>query len=129
MVDIVRIAGFCLVTVMLLSIVREQRPEIARQLSLVAGMIVFALVLWRLGYVLEVINDLAYKVGFAPGQIAAVIKAVGIAYVTEFASAACRDAGESALASKLELAGKIAILIIAVPIILSVFDLVHRLLT
>ena len=47
-------------------------------------------------------------------------KALGICYLTQFAADSCRDAGESALAVKAEIAGRIAVLLISLPLLSQV---------
>lgn len=54
------------------------------------------------------------------------IKIVGIAYIAEFGSEICKDAGQSAIATKIELAGKVIIAALAFPIIASLLDLIVR---
>jgi stage III sporulation protein AD len=56
----------------------------------------------------------------------ALLKIIGIAYIVEFGAEICRDAGENAIASKIELAGKVLIAIMAIPIITSLLELVIK---
>ena len=51
-----------------------------------------------------------------------ILKIVGVAYIADFGSQICRDAGEGALASKIEFAAKIIVLVMAVPIIVAVLQ-------
>lgn len=53
-----------------------------------------------------------------------IMKMIGIAYICEFASCICKDAGYSAVASQIELAGKVSMLAISIPVLLSVIDMV-----
>ena len=50
-----------------------------------------------------------------------IIKITGIAYITNLSSQICVDAGETALASRVELAGKIAICMLTIPIAREAF--------
>ncbi len=56
-----------------------------------------------------------------------IVKALGISLVTQFCSDMCKDAGETALASKTEFAGKVIMLVSCVPIIKTLFELTVRL--
>ena len=47
---------------------------------------------------------------------------IGVAYLAEFGAQVCRDAGENSIAAKIEFAGKIIILIMAVPILMAVLE-------
>jgi len=53
-----------------------------------------------------------------------ILKIIGIAYIAEFGAEVCKDAGEGAIASKIELAGKVIIIVLAAPIITSLLDLI-----
>jgi stage III sporulation protein AD len=55
-----------------------------------------------------------------------VLKITGIAYIAEFGAEVCKDAGEGSIASKIELAGKVTIIVLAVPIITSLLDLIIK---
>jgi stage III sporulation protein AD len=55
-----------------------------------------------------------------------VLKITGIAYISEFGAEICRDAGEGAIASKIEMAGKVIIIALAIPVITSLIDLVLK---
>ena len=57
-----------------------------------------------------------------------ILKIIGIAYIAEFGSQVCRDAGEGAVANKIEFAAKVLIMVMAVPIIALVLDTIVRLL-
>ena len=63
-----------------------------------------------------------------PGEYAVILfKALGICWLAQFAADSCRDAGESALASKVELAGKTAVLLTTLPLFSAVAELVTEL--
>ena len=59
-------------------------------------------------------------------SVVSVLKITGIAYIAEFGAEICRDAGEGAIAAKIEMAGKVIIIALAVPIITSLLDLVLK---
>jgi len=74
--------------------------------------------------VLNVVTDMANRAGAGEFYLGTVLRVIGIAYVAEFAAQIARDAGEGALASKVELAAKVLILVLAVPVLVAVLDLV-----
>ena len=81
----------------------------------------------KLGVVLNLFRELAEKAQISQLYLTTILKIIGIAYITEFGSQVCRDAGEGAVASKIEFAGKIFIMLMAVPIIALVLDTIVRL--
>jgi len=125
--DIFQIVGFGLVATTLAVVVKKQRPEIALQLSLVAGVIIFLLMIDKISMVILILGELAAKANINIFYMTTVLKIIGIAYIAEFGSQVCRDAGESAIATKIEFAAKIIIMVLAIPIIVAILESVIRL--
>jgi stage III sporulation protein AD len=126
--SIVPIVGFALLAVFLLAVVRPVRPELALLLGAAAGALILLGLLPRIAQVIDLLERLADRGGVDAGYLGAVLKIVGVAYVAEFGAQVARDAGEGTLATKVELAGKVVILVLAIPIVLAVLDLILRLL-
>ena len=124
--DIFKVIGIGLVATAASIILKPQKPEIAMQIAILAGTIIFIVMLTKLSAVIELINTFAYKAGLEAGFLKTIIKITGIAYVTEFAASICKDAGESALSSKIEFAGKVLILTLAVPIFGALMNLLVK---
>lgn len=118
--DILQIVGLGLVVCILAIILRQQKPPMATLLSLTAGVMIFLVMLPQITAVFNVLKDLASQANVSMVYMGTILKIVGIAYIADFGSQICRDAGESALASKIEFAAKIIVLVMAVPIIIAV---------
>ena len=118
--DILQIVGLGLVVCILAIILRQQKPPMATVLSLTAGVIIFLVMMPQISAVFNVLKDLASQANVSMVYMGTILKIVGIAYIADFGSQICRDAGESALASKIEFAAKIIVLVMAVPIIIAV---------
>ncbi|QZY56966.1 stage III sporulation protein AD [Crassaminicella profunda] len=125
--EIFKIVGIGIIATILTIVLKNQRPEISLQISIVTGVIIFILVVTKLTSVLETLNILARKVDMDLVYITTILKIVGIAYVSEFGAQVCRDAGEGAIASKIEFAGKILIMVLAVPILIALLNLIVEL--
>ena len=125
--EIFQIIGLGFIVTLLILVVRSQRPEIAVQLSLALAAIVFLMVLGKLEVVFDLFRDLAAKANISQVYLNTILKIIGIAYVTEFGAQVCRDAGEGAVAGKIEFAGKIMIMVLAVPIIALVLETITKL--
>lgn len=125
--EIVQIVGLGFVVTLLILIIRQQKPELAVQLGLTLATIIFLMVLSKIQVVLNVFQDLADKANISQMYLNTILKIIGIAYITEFGSQVCRDAGEGAVAGKIEFAGKIMIMVMAIPIIALVLDTITRL--
>jgi len=125
-VDIVQVIGLAIVATVIIAVIKAQRPEIAIQISIAAGIIVFTMILGKISAVIELLNSYAERININTVYISTLLKIVGIAYIAEFGAEVCKDAGESAIASKVELAGKVVIIVLAVPILTSLMNLIIR---
>lgn len=125
--DILQIVCIGIVAVVLSSILKSQRPEIALQISIATGILIFIVIVVKLTAVIDFVQNFSKRADIDSTYITLLLKIVGIAYIAEFGAEVCKDAGESSIASKIELAGKVTIVILAVPIITSLLDLVIKL--
>jgi stage III sporulation protein AD len=125
--EIVQIVGLGFIVTLLILIIRSQRPEIAVQISITLATVIFLLVLAKIEIVLNLFRDLADKASVSQMYLNTILKIIGIAYITEFGAQVCRDAGEGAVAGKIEFAGKILVMVMAIPIIALVLETIVRL--
>ena len=77
---------------------------------------------------LDFINDIANKANIDTVYIGIVLKILAIAYITSFCSEICKDSGAGSIGSKVEFAGKIMILGLAIPILMAVLDSILQIL-
>lgn len=124
--EIFQIVGLALVAAVLSVLLRNQKPELAIQLSIVTGIVIFSMMIFKISAVVTLLQDLAMKVNIDFIYLNTILKIIGIAYITTFSSEICRDAGESSIASKIEFAGKILIMILAVPILMAVLEIILK---
>ena len=101
---LVGVVGLLLCATMLTTVLRTQRPELAVGLSLAAGVLVVGLLLRQ--------------------ALTVVFRAAGVCFVTQLAADTCRDAGETALASKAELTGRVLLLLLTVPLFEQVLTMI-----
>lgn len=103
-------------------------PVLGVMVVLATGAIIFLKVLPQLAEVIRIFAQLADYAALNQGYLFTVFKVLGIAYVSEFAAQICRDAGQNALASKIEMAAKIGVMALAVPIMMSVLESIIQIL-
>lgn len=128
MVDIFRIIGVGLATAITALIVKQVKPEISIIVGVAGGVIMLLMLVDSVTSILSVFNALTQKSGLSTGVFSAVLKIIGIGYITEFSANLCVDAGSSSIANKILLAGKILILVAALPIITNLIDIISELL-
>ena len=123
--DIVKIIGIGLIAVIIIVILKQYRPEFAMYASLIAGILIFALIATKLSGIIEVLKS---KTAINNEFLVLLIKITGIAILTEFTVSICKDAGESAIASKVDLGGKVIIMSMSVPIMSSLLEVILNIL-
>lgn len=126
--DIITLSGTAIIAAALCVIVRQYKPEAALGISIACGLVIMGAVLAMLAPSISTINALAQRAQIDGEYVRVLFKALAVCYITQIASDGCRDAGESAIASKLELAGRAAVLVISLPVFTSLAELVTGLL-
>ena len=117
---IIAAAAAGLVGTVLALILGQYRPEFRMLVTAAVTLLLMAMVLERLSPVLEQLRSTMELTGLTGDYAAILFKAVGICLLTQLAGDVCRDSGESSIASKIELAGRAAILLTARPLIQEV---------
>lgn len=125
--EITQIAGVGLIATILIIVIKAQKPELAVQLSIITGVVIFMMVVGKFTAILEVLSDLSRKANIDNMYMSTLLKIMGVAYIAEFGAEICKDAGESSIAAKIELAGKVMVMFLAVPIITSLLNLIVKL--
>ncbi len=126
--EIFQIVGIGLVATILIVIVKQTRPEFAILISIAAGVIIFSMMLSKIVYVIDTISSLSSRADVNITYFNTILKIIGMAYIVEFASQISRDAGQDSIAMKIELGGKILIMVLAIPILLALMDLIIKIL-
>lgn len=127
--EIFKIVGLGLAATVVAVILNQYRPEYKLYISAATGIIIILLVLGKLMAVFEVIKDIVFRLEVEAVYLRSIFKIIAIAYVAEFGAQLCEDCGESSIATKIEFAGKVIIIVLALPIMLAVLDLVTNLIS
>ncbi len=127
MEEVIKIIGIALIALIITIIIKQYRPEFAIYISLVAGVIILALVIGNLTNVINLLKDISTRSGINNKFLGILLKMTGIAILTEFAISICKDAGENAIASKVEIGSKVIIISLSVPIITNLLEVILKL--
>ena len=127
--NILSVVGLGLTGALLGIIIRQYKPEFSIYGSLTVGIIILGALIGLISPVLDTITELTDAVNLNDIYGSVLLKALAICYITQLASDCCSDAGEKAIASKLEMAGKIAIVVISLPLFQSLVNVVTGLIS
>lgn len=117
------IVGIAVVATAACVILQKTNPEFSMMVALVTGVLIFMFVLSSFTPILDSLESWMNEFGLNNVYFTTVVKTLGICYLTQMASDTCKDAGYSSIASKVELAGKITILLLALPMFENLISL------
>ncbi|WP_139192806.1 stage III sporulation protein AD [Anaerobacillus arseniciselenatis] len=126
--EIIQIVGLGLITTFLALVVKEQKPIFAFMLTVFVGVIIFIFLIDQIYMIVTMLQKIAINANINMVYVQTILKIIGIAYIAEFGAQIAKDAGQGAVASKIELAGKVFILVMAIPIITAIIETVIGLL-
>jgi stage III sporulation protein AD len=124
--ELIKIAGVGFVGGMLALTVKKDKPEAALLTALGTAVLILISVTEKIGGIINDLRIMIENCGVDIKYFVIAIKAVGIAYIAQFTAEILRDCGEGAIASKVEAAGKISILSLAMPVMTSFLELCVR---
>ena len=125
---IIKIIGIALIALIIIILLKQYRPEFAIYISLLTGVLILLLVMDQLTEIISLLQSLAAKASINSTFLSLLLKITGIAFLAEFAVSVCKDAGEGAIASKIEIGSKIIIIAMSIPIISSLLEIILKIL-
>ena len=126
--EIIKIIGIALIALIIIIMLKQYRPEYAIFISILTGVLILFLVMDRLTGIINLIQSIQDKFSVNTQFIALLIKITGIAFLSEFAVSVCKDSGEAAIASKIEIGSKIIIISMSIPIISNLLEIILKIL-
>lgn len=126
--DIFKILAIAILTCIATIIVKQVKPDFASIVAIAGGVVILLFVLTYLGDIFGVFKDLVKQTGLSPTLFSTILKIIGIGYLTEFTVNLCNDSGNSSLASKVGLAGKVIILFVSLPIVTNLIEIIVEIL-
>ncbi|MBR1778997.1 MAG: stage III sporulation protein AD [Clostridia bacterium] len=121
------VVGLSAIVAVLAISLKKYSPEYSILMVIMTGIFLLCSIMQMLNPIVVEIKKLSQKVAIAPEYISILGKVLVIAFLTQFSSDTCIDAGQTSLAAKIELAGKVLILSVALPLFTEVVDIVVNL--
>ena len=125
-----KVGGLALVCLVVLLVLRQLKPEWGALVRMAAAVVAAGFILTALSGVLSLVEELSSISGEAlpADSWGILLRALGVAFLTEIAASICRDSGEGGLAGWVEMAGRVEILLLSFPLIRTVLSTVSDLL-
>jgi len=126
--QILKVVGVGLIGALVAGLLRQERSELYIFAVIASGGLILIIILSSLTDVIKQFGMLVGKSGVDESLFAGVLKIIGVGYITEYASALCVDYGVSAIANKIQLAGKVTIFIMTLPILVNLINVISSML-
>lgn len=126
--EIIKIIGIGLIALVIVVILKQYRPEYTIYVSIIAGVLILFFAMEKLSGIINLLQSISDKTYINKQFLGILLKITGIAIITEFAVSICTDAGEKAIASKIEIGSKVIIIAMSIPIISSLLELIIEIL-
>ena len=126
--EILKIAAVALTGVILSSVMKTVNKEITIYIILATVIILFLSIIDKLLEAFRFLEGIYDNVTYGRSFFPVIIKVLAVAYITDFTAQLCRDSGENAIGSKVELAGKVMIFYLAMPVLSAILELISSLL-
>lgn len=128
MEEIIKIIGIGLTSLVIIIILKQYKPEYAIYVSIIAGILILFFAMEKISGIVNLLQSISDKTYINKTFLSILLKITGIAFITEFAVSICSDAGEKAIASKIEIGSKVIIVTMSIPIITSLLELIIEIL-
>ena len=125
--DIVQIAVIGIIGMILSLILKKENSGMSVIIGIVVGIIIFMGVLPKIEAVIQMLHKIVSKSEVDIKYIDVILKIIGISYISQFASQVCSDAGEGAIASNIEFAGKVIIIVMSAPVLMGLIEMILNL--
>lgn len=122
----IKVALLGIAAVFLALPLKGSKPEYGTGISLAACILILLLGINKLQIIVDGIGRIQGYLAFGEAYIRLLFKIVGITYVAELASELCRDAGYQTIANQVEMVGRLTILTMSMPVLLSLLDTIHE---
>lgn len=122
--EIMKIIGVAFVTTITAVLLKSTKPELSFAVTITGIIVILLFIVDSLQNVLTAFSTLAQTTGIQNGLLKILLKIVGVGYISEFGAGILQDFGSSAVADKVVLGGKIAIVVLSLPIIQSLLTMV-----
>ena len=120
---LIKVLGILIISGILSVTLKKESPEYSAVIGLAAGVVATLLIFGSIGNAITGLIEKIEEYGIKTEYFSVALKALGIGYITSFVADACRDCGQTSLATKAELAGKCAIFVVSLPLLMTVLDI------
>ena len=124
--NIISIMAVGIIGTILTIVVKQYKPEFAIFASIITVVIILSYIIGAVLPIISDINSLLNKTTISFGHLSILIKTIGICYLTQFICDICKDSGQTAISNMIEIAGKVAICIVSLPLFRDIISTIEN---
>lgn len=121
---LIKIVAIGIIGTFLSLLIKQYRPDMAVAVPILTTVAILALCIPYLSDVINICQSIATYTGINSEHIKTVLKIISVAYICQFASDICKDAGETSISGKIELGGKLTIITLMMPVVISLLSVI-----
>lgn len=103
---------------------KSGKAEYGIYISIALSLLIFFGILGQIRAVIRMVETIGTYISMDTVYIGTLLKMLGITYIAEFSSSICKDAGYQTIAGQIEIFGKLAVLVLSMPILMALLDAV-----
>lgn len=126
--EIIQIVGLALIATFLIVLIKDISPKFSFLITVFTGVVIFLYLIDKISAIIVILEKLAVEADINMVYLETILKIIGISYIAEFGAQITKDAGQNSISAKIELAGKILIMVMAIPIIGAIIETIIDLL-
>ena len=104
---------------------KSGKSEYGIYITVVLSLIIFFSILGKLQTIVDAMKGIGRFIQMDQAYIGTLIKMLGLTYIAEFSSGICKDAGYQTIAAQIEIFGKLAVMILSMPILLTLLNTIR----
>jgi stage III sporulation protein AD len=108
---------------------KSGKSEYGIYITVTLSLIIFFSVLERIGTIVEAMKGIGRFIRLDQAYVGTLIKMLGITYIAEFSAGICKDAGYQTIASQIEIFGKLAVMLLSMPILMTLLNTIREFLS
>ncbi len=125
--ELVKVIGVGIVGLIVAALLKKDKPELTLLAVIATGAMILIIILSSMSQAIATFADLIAKAGLSDGLFGGVLRIVGVGYLTEYAASLATDSGSTSIANKIQLAGKVTIFLMGVPVVTTLIELLEEL--
>lgn len=123
--NVLNLGILCVCGALLSLMLKSLYPVYGALLSIAVCVLIIACSVGKINSIILYISEINEYLGIEKMYISVLIKMIGVTYIAGFASDICKDSGHQAMASQIQIFGKLTIMAVCMPIFVNLLEAIR----